>query len=223
VPENGSTKKEPNMRTFSIDADNTITTFAAAEQIPEGQEHFATEKELAAVASNWPSDRLVQVWNSFAGVAGFGADLKPVKKFTDRKSAVGRIWKAIQKLDGAGEAEATTTPDASTAAPAKAPKSPKGARKAAQVAPAKAKASKTPKAAKKATSAPVPREFSKKAIVLDMLNRKGGATMAEIAKETGWQNHTIRGFISGTLTKKMGLVIESTRSEAGERTYKTAK
>ena len=211
------------MRLFSIDADNTITTFAAAEQIPEGQEHFATEKELAAVASNWPADRLVQVWNSFAGVAGFGAELKPVKKFTDRKSAVGRIWKAIQQLDGAGEAEATTTPDASTAAPGKAPKSPKGARKAAQVAPAKGKASKTPKAAKKATSAPVPREFSKKAIVLDMLKRKGGATMAEIAKETGWQNHTIRGFISGTLTKKMGLVIESTRSEAGERTYKTAK
>jgi len=211
------------MRLFSIDADNTITTFAAAEQIPEGQEHFATEKELAAVASNWPADRLVQVWNSFAGVAGFGAELKPVKKFTDRKRAVGRIWKAIQKLDGAAEAEATTTPDASTAAPGKAPKSPKGARKAAQVAPAKAKASKTTKAAKKATSAPIPREFSKKAIVLDMLKRKSGATMAEIAKETGWQNHTIRGFISGTLTKKMGLVIESTRSEAGERTYKTAK
>ena len=79
------------MRLFSIDADNTITTFAAAEQIPEGQEHFATEKELAAVASNWPADRLVQVWNSFAGVAGFGADLKPVKKFTDRKSSVARI------------------------------------------------------------------------------------------------------------------------------------
>ena len=212
------------MRLFSIDADNTITTFAAAEQIPEGQEHFATEKELAAAASNWPSDRLVQVWNSFAGVAGFGADLKPVKKFTDRKSAVARIWKAIQKLDGAAEAEATTAPEASsTAASAKAPKAPKGARKAAQVAPAKAKASKTPKAAKKATSAPVPREFSKKAIVLDMLKRKGGATMAEIAKETGWQNHTIRGFISGTLTKKMGLTIESTRSEAGDRTYRTAK
>jgi hypothetical protein len=211
------------MRLFAIDADNTITTFPAAEQIPEGQEHFATEKELAAAASNWPADRLVQVWNSFAGVAGFGADLKPVKKFTDRKSAVGRIWKAIQKLDGAGEAEATTEPEATAATPAKAPKPPKGARKAAQVAPAKPKASKTTKAAKKATSTPVPREFSKKAIVLDMLKRKGGATMAEIAQETGWKCHTIRGFISGTLTKKMGLSIESTRSESGERTYKAVR
>jgi hypothetical protein len=163
---------------------------------------------------------LVAVWNSFAGVAGFGADLKPVKKFTDRKSAVARIFKAVQKLDGAPDATPEATP---AAAPAKAPKAAKGARKAAKAAPAKAKASKTASAAKKPTKATPPREFSKKAIVLDMLKRKAGATMAEIAKETGWQNHTIRGFISGTLTKKMGLAIESTKSESGDRTYRLAK
>jgi hypothetical protein len=44
--------------------------------------------------------------------------------------------------------------------------------------------------------------------------------MAEIAKATDWQNHTIRGFISGTLTKKMGLAIESTKSQSGDRTYR---
>ena len=65
-----------------------------------------------------------------------------------------------------------------------------------------------------------PREFSKKAIILDLLHRKGGATMAEIAKSTGWQNHSIRGFVSGTLTKKMGLAVESSKNEAGERTYR---
>jgi hypothetical protein len=207
------------MKLFSIDADNTITTFAAAEQIPEGQERFTTEKELAAAAANWPVDRLVQVWNSFAGVAGFGADLKPVKKFTDRKSAVARIFKAIQKLDGAPDATPEPTP-APAAAPAKAPK----AAKAAKAAPAKTgKPAKPAKAAKKPATAKVPREFSKKAIVLDMLKRKAGATMAEIAKATDWQNHTIRGFISGTLTKKMGLAIESTKSESGDRTYRIAK
>ena len=95
------------MRLFAIDNDNTITAFPAAEQIPEGQEHFASEKELAKLAANWPTDRLVQIWNGFAGVAGFGGDLKPVKKFTDRKSAVARIWKAIQKLDGAAPETAT--------------------------------------------------------------------------------------------------------------------
>jgi hypothetical protein len=58
---------------------------------------------------------------------------------------------------------------------------------------------------------------------LDLLRRKDGATMAEIAKATECQNHSIRGFISGNLVKKMGLVVESTKNSAGERTYKIAK
>ena len=77
------------------------------------------------------------------------------------------------------------------------------------------------KKAAKAKDASVPREFSKKASVLDLLRRKDGATMAEIAKATGWQNHSIRGFISGNLTKKIGLVVESSKNEAGERVYRT--
>jgi hypothetical protein len=47
--------------------------------------------------------------------------------------------------------------------------------------------------------------------------------MAEIAKATGWQNHSIRGFISGNLTKKMGLVVESAKNPQGERTCRIAK
>ena len=43
---------------------------------------------------------------------------------------------------------------------------------------------------------------------------------AEIAKATDWQNHSIRGFVSGHVTKKLGLRVESTKSEAGERTYR---
>ena len=64
------------------------------------------------------------------------------------------------------------------------------------------------------------REGSKTATVLELLGRKNGATLAELAKATKWQNHSIRGFISGTLGKKMGLTIESTKTEAGERLYK---
>jgi hypothetical protein len=71
--------------------------------------------------------------------------------------------------------------------------------------------------------AKVPREFSKKAIVLDLLRRKGGATMAEIAKATDWQNHSIRGFISGNVGKKMGLTVESSKNDADERTYRISK
>ena len=78
------------------------------------------------------------------------------------------------------------------------------------------------KKASKATDGQ-PREGSKKAIVLALLRRKDGATMAEIAKATDWQNHSIRGFVSGHLSKKMGLVVESTKNTAGERVYRIAK
>ena len=108
-----------------------------------------------------------------------------------------------------------------------APKASKGAKKAAKQAKAapkkQAKEKVASKKAAKVKEAEVPREFSKKNIVLDLLRRPKGATMAEIAKATDWQNHSIRGFISGNLTKKMGLTVESTNSDGGERTYKIAK
>jgi Protein of unknown function (DUF3489) len=108
-----------------------------------------------------------------------------------------------------------------------APKVNEGAKKAARqakVAPKKqAKEKVTSKKAAKVKEAKMPREFSKKAIVLDLLRRPKGATLAEIAKATNWQNHSIRGFISGNLTKKMGLTVESTKNDAGERTYRIAK
>ena len=99
-----------------------------------------------------------------------------------------------------------------------APKAKKTASKpAAKEKDAKPAARKAPKAG----AATAPREGSKKETVLLLLARKDGATMAEIADATGWQRHSIRGFISGTLTKKMGLAVESTKNEAGERTYRT--
>ena len=67
---------------------------------------------------------------------------------------------------------------------------------------------------------PAAHEGSKKAIVLELLRRKEGATIADIAKATQWQNHSICGFISGTLTKKMGLTVESVKKDSGERTYR---
>ena len=81
------------------------------------------------------------------------------------------------------------------------------------------------KAAKAATPKPEqgqPREGSKKQIVLDLLRRKDGATMAEIAEATGWQKHSIRGFIS-TVTKKMDLPIASLKNAVGERFFRIEK
>ena len=104
------------------------------------------------------------------------------------------------------------------------------AEKAAPVAPEQAPSTKTSKAKKGAPKGKkaaksddaTPRE-SKKATVIEMMRRKEGATLAEIAKATKWLNHSIRGFISGSLTKKMGLKVESTKNDAGERTYRIAK
>ena len=180
------------MTTFTIDTDNNITAFAAAEQIPEGQDQFATEKELAKLASDWPMTRLPDVWNGFAGAPPFG-DLKPVKKFTDRKTAVTRIWKAIQAL--------TPTP-------------------APQAAPVAPKTAKTPKDATATDVPPKTREGSKKAIVLDLLKRADGATLKDIMSATGWQAHSVRGFISGSLGKKMGLTVESFKRPDGTRAYR---
>lgn len=80
------------------------------------------------------------------------------------------------------------------------------------------KAPKGKKAAKAQESAG-PREGSKTSQVVAMLQRKGGATLAEIMKTMNWQKHTVRGFMAGTM-KKAGYTVESFKPEGGERTYR---
>ena len=60
---------------------------------------------------------------------------------------------------------------------------------------------------------------NKTAKVLELLKRPGGATAKELMKATGWQPHSVRGFLSGTVGKKMGLSVNSTKREDGERSY----
>jgi hypothetical protein len=43
--------------------------------------------------------------------------------------------------------------------------------------------------------------------------------LKELMKATGWQPHSVRGFLSGTIGKKMGLSLTSTKGEGEERTY----
>ncbi|MEP6538672.1 MAG: hypothetical protein ABJF23_25265 [Bryobacteraceae bacterium] len=94
---------------FIIDADNNITAYTP-DTAPTGTEFklneqsFGSEKELTALAGAWPGARLIEIWNSLPGAT-------PVKKFTDRKSAVARIWKSIQSLTPAPEPE---TPETAT-------------------------------------------------------------------------------------------------------------
>jgi len=66
------------------------------------------------------------------------------------------------------------------------------------------------------------REGGKKAAVIAMLQCKGGAILEQIMKTTGWQKHTVRGFIS-ILGSKHGLKIQSTKREDGGRVYAMAQ
>ena len=180
------------MKAFVLTADNHITAYAsralAQASLSEGAVLFASAAELAEGSANWPSARLLQIWNSIPGLA-------PVRKFTDRKTGLARIWKAIQNLEPA--------PDA---APSQAPA-----------------ADSRPRPAKRAQAkAPSGSEGSKRAEVIALMRRSGGVTLPEIMTKTGWQAHTVRGFVSGTLIKKLGLKVESFKSDGAERTYRIA-
>lgn len=72
------------------------------------------------------------------------------------------------------------------------------------------KASKTRKSApapRTATSAP--RADTKSSVILKLLGRPSGATVQELAAATDWQQHSVRGFLSGALKKKRGLDVSS--------------
>jgi uncharacterized membrane protein YdfJ with MMPL/SSD domain len=126
------------------------------------------------------------------------------------------------------EAETNQQNTATPAAEATTPKAPKNAKVVpgkARAAPAKAKTTKKTTAAKNAPKAQQvtgPREGSKTAQVVVLLQRKNGATLAEIMDQMGWQRHTMRGFMAGAM-KKAGYTVESFKPEGGERTYRISK
>jgi hypothetical protein len=110
--------------------------------------------------------------------------------------------------------KATTKP---TRAPRKRRVAPAKAKSAKKATPAKGRAQ-SQKGAKRPKAA-VAREGSKAAKVLALLKRSGGATLQELMKATGWQPHSVRGFLSGAVGKKLGLAVESTKTESGDRRY----
>jgi Protein of unknown function (DUF3489) len=64
------------------------------------------------------------------------------------------------------------------------------------------------------------REGSKKAEIIELLKRRTGVTLQELVTTTGWQAHSVRGFLSATIWKKMGLLLGSSKREDGQRVYR---
>ena len=187
MPEHKAVKggKEATMRAFTIDTDDNITAYGSTEELGElmdGTQRFANEEELARLAAGWPGSRLVEIWNGLAGV-------QPVHKFTSRKTAVTRIWKAIQRLGQDGVMQSAT-------AQAQKPKAKKAA------------AGRSSHAARS----------TKTEQIIALLKKPSGASLKVIMRATGWQAHSVRGFISGKLGKQMGLQVKSIERD-GERVY----
>ena len=65
-----------------------------------------------------------------------------------------------------------------------------------------------------------PREGTKQSVMIEMLRRPQGTTLAEIVEATGWQAHTVRGAMAGALKKKLGLTIISEKDETKGRIYR---
>jgi Protein of unknown function (DUF3489) len=170
------------MKTFIIDSTNIISAHDADVWVDEGCAKFQMEQELAALAATWASTRLVQIWNKLEGV-------KRVTKFTDRKTAVSRIWNAIQAIEPTVNATRKTK-----------------ARSA-------AKKAKTPAAKEKSGGT------SKTDLVLAALRSANGATLKQLMTLTGWQSHSVRGFLSAQVTKRMGFRVKSSKRD-GERVYR---
>ena len=72
---------------------------------------------------------------------------------------------------------------------------------------------KTPKLSK------LSRPATKSEKIIGLLKRETGASIAELAKATGWQEHSVRGFLSGTLKKKQKLEVTSSREGNKDRRY----
>ena len=172
------------MTIFTIDSENNIAAHASESEITDnGREQFTSEKELAQLAAAWPGSRLVDVWNGIPG-------LTRVKRFTSRRLAIARIWKAVQSLVPAEDGG---------------------------VALARRRAARKPTPKQHVHTG---RKNTKQAQVVALLKRSGGATLQHLMRATGWQAHSVRGFISGAIGKRLRLNVTSFKTARGERAYR---
>lgn len=194
---------------FYIDNENTITwaPIEAGGQVrvdtPEVKgtydvkevsgDGFASIAELADIATTrkWSKGDVTAIWNGFAGTPGFSG-LKPQKAFKNRPFGLKAIWDAIQRLIPKESEE-----------------------------PVKKKPAAKKKTAKKATPKPSGRTAEKRDLVIRLMSRKSGATVADIMNETGWLAHSTRGFVS-TLRSKHGVAVTTEKHATRGTIYRVA-
>jgi hypothetical protein len=195
--------------TIENETDNISVHVSAmdAEADPHA-DRFSSEVALAKLAAEWPTTRLVSIWNRLPGAI-------PVRRFTSRKLALSRIWKLLQTPeDRTAERETDErtagSPTASVLQVVPAPKTAGvgvGARRPGPTRRSKAETARHGGG-------------SRTEAILALLRQSGGTTLHGLTQATGWQAHSVRGFISGTIRKKMKLNLISARDANGLRTYR---
>ncbi|MBI3896612.1 MAG: tyrosine-type recombinase/integrase [Acidobacteria bacterium] len=180
-------QRRTSVPTFIVDSENSIKIARANEKLSHGSESFTTKQKLAALAGQWPGKRLVQIWNAIPGV-------QPINRFTDRNTAIDRIWAAIQGWAA----------EAANGVAASRPK-------------------KALERMRKKTRAVVlqnARAGSKKAEIMKLLQRPSGVTLHGLMAATGWQAHSVRGFLSAGVRKNLGPKLVSSRGSDGQLRYR---
>ncbi|CCB66559.1 DUF3489 domain-containing protein [Hyphomicrobium sp. MC1] len=99
--------------------------------------------------------------------------------------------------------------------------------KATRATPPASKASKSkrnlkqPKPAAAPTGQPdTPARSTKQERILSLLRERNGATIPDMMQATEWQQHSVRGFLAGTVKKKLGLALTSSKSDGELRRYR---
>ena len=100
----------------------------------------------------------------------------------------------------------------------KAPHRP-NSRRGGETAPQHPKGAEQPSAARQNVNHPA-RSNSKQAEIIGLLTRPSGATITSVMQATGWQQHSVRGFLAGVVRRKLGLPLTSEKPEGGERVYR---
>lgn len=82
------------------------------------------------------------------------------------------------------------------------------------------KSSSVPVGKQNAKAAEAETRVTKQERILTLLSRSAGASIEEIMQATDWQQHSVRGFLAGTVKKKLGFTLKSSKDEEEPRRYR---